>query len=191
MKIRCKLILQCFSLSILCLACQTAQEATEANTINAYFDLAAFFEEEAHYIADQGWQLSKTLHIKDQSETKMLDTFDLELEFSPFTKLDINRPSLVGKYRVDTTFEESKNQTSIEYQALDEKLLTRQLKVVMENATNKVSAIHLKSKSQSTLIDVETLATYRPDFGYVVTTEQDIIFFGDQQMQIEVKFVKE
>ncbi|NJK82550.1 MAG: hypothetical protein HC912_00760 [Saprospiraceae bacterium] len=102
---------------------------------------------------------------------KTQDTIDLEKELTLFSKYNINKPVYANQYKIDTVFTENQQLKAIIYDALDEKLITRQLKIEFDTI-QQISAIHLHALSQTNVIKAESKGTYRPNFGYAMQNQQ-------------------
>ena len=133
-----------------------------------YFDLKGFIDSETERLAQQV-SFSKTVFVNGEKETKKVENVNLKNELKPFSDSDINKPSWVGKYAVDSTFNQKKELVSLRYQAKDKKLKTKNL--VVDFYKNVVSKIFIKNATNSSVANTYQTLTYQPKTGHGV---QDI-----------------
>lgn len=154
-----------------------------------YFDLSDYFEAEIERLESLPVRYQKRILLNEQEEIATFDTLELQVEFAAFVRNDINKPSLIGRYQVDSIRNASNQLSELTYVALDEKLTTRQVKIEYDS-TETVTAIHLENSSDSNFIGMNSKATYRPNYGYTISNEQKIILSKAQKMNIQVQWVQ-
>lgn len=172
---------------LLLISCQSQSEqnASAKAFEPVYFDLKGYFEQEVDRLENADMTVRKRVSVDDKSEEKELNSLDFAQELEVFTKSDINRPDWVGKYQVDSVFQNNEL-AKIEYQALDEQLRTRRINV--EFANGSVAKIFVRNGGNSKVAGSEQELTYLPDSGYTIASRQYTVLAKDDHLQIEVRF---
>lgn len=114
------------------LACNAPD--TKIDGANYYFDTKVFAEKETERLFEKNVSFNKTIQLRDETEkiTKIEGTQDnLEREFLIIKEANINKPSFLGKYSVDTLFfthpiTESQTQLLV-YETDDSKMTTKSI----------------------------------------------------------------
>ncbi len=172
------------------IACNFPSESELNSPVGeTYFDLSDYFESEMVRLETLPIRYQKRILLNEQEEEVISDTLDLNVEFAAFINNDINKPSLIGRYQVDSVLNETSQLSSLVYRALDDKLTTRQIKIEYDSLET-ISAIHIESLSDAKFIGTNSKATYRPDYGYSIKNQQKIILFGAQDINIQVQWLK-
>ncbi|MEM8525872.1 MAG: hypothetical protein AAGG68_14620 [Bacteroidota bacterium] len=154
-----------------------------------YFDLQKYFEQEVTDIKLKNFQFLKKITLNDRTEEQQFDTLNIEEELNIFIKNNINRPSLIGRYEVDSILNDQQQLNALNYRTLDEKLPVKTLNIQFDEQ-QKVTQLELKTTNQSRLIDTYSKAIYQPNKGYTINNHQEILLFGAQDMEIEVAYFK-
>jgi len=154
-----------------------------------YFDLQKYFEQEIKITRTQNFNYLKKITIDDATEEHQLDTLNINKELNIFIKNNINRPSLIGRYEVDSVLNTQLQLVSLNYRTLDEKLPVKTLNIQFDEQ-QQVTQLEMKTANQSRLIDAHSTAIYQPNKGYKINNRQKILLFGAQDMEIEVEYLK-
>lgn len=165
-----------------------SNQNTNAPTVhpsNPYFDLKAFFNNEIERIAAFK-NSKKTTTVNGKVEEKRMDNVDFHSELALFSDADINRSAWIGKYAIDSTFNESRELIQLNYIATDEDLKTKNISIAFERGF--VSKIEIQNASTSALAKSHELLTYIPSKGYIIESKQSIRFSADNNYRIEVQF---
>lgn len=158
-------------------------------TATAFFDLEDYFEQEAIRLAAQSYTLKKQLLIDTKEETQTLETPDFEAEFLPFARLNINQPTWMDKYRVDSIFNTAQQLQAIDYTAIDESMKTNKLIIVYDSLAA-VQEISIHNNSSSLIMDAKQFLSYQANKGYSIQTEQDVLLFGAKEILLEAEFIE-
>lgn len=176
------------TLVFVCSNCNNTPNTTLGKDV-AYFDLDTFFHQEINRLRQLQVKVSKTVKIGDHQESRIQDTtLNLEQEFKLFTIHNINKPSLIGRYKVDTMQTDDSTLDTLRYLAMDKKLLTRMLMILFDN-TKQVKQIEIESASGSLLINTESRAFYSPTIGYEVKSNQHLLLLGRQVFEMKASFL--
>jgi hypothetical protein len=156
---------------------------------NIYFDMSTFFESEVERLKALPIRFKKRVIFNEQEELKIQDTIDIEKELALFSKYNINKPIYINQYEIDSVFGETQQLQAIIYNALDEKLITRQLKVEFDTR-QQISAIYIHALSETNVIRAESKGTYRPYFGYFIHNKQKMVGIKEQHLNIQVEWLE-
>lgn len=181
------LILVCILLLVSCT--QSSINIEESAYQENYFDLQKYFEQEIKTARAQNFNYLKKITINDATEENQFDTLNINEELNVFIKNNINRPSLIGRYEVDSILNNQQQLTALNYRTLDEKLPVKTLNVQFDTQ-QEVVQLEMTTANQSRLIDVHSTAIYQPNKGYKINNHQKILLFGAQDMEIEVEYLK-
>lgn len=178
-----------FWVIILCCSC-TSQPTTPSGVEITYFDLDTFFLQEMERLKALQIKISKAVKIGDLLEEKVQDSLvNLEQEFKLFTVHNINKSSMIGKYKVDTIQNDQATLDTIRYVTMDKKLLTKML-LVLFDTTKRVQQIEIESASNSLLMNTESRAFYNSNSGYEIKSYQHLLLLGRQVFEMKVDFIK-
>lgn len=158
-------------------------DATSKNLTKPFFDLKGYFDEQIGALSNTKPSLVKKVTIGDQVEEKIIEQTDFSQELQVFQRSDINRPTWLDKYQVDSTFRE-KQLTAVQYTALDTTLNTRLLKVYFEQG--KVDSIRIRNQTHSLVADTQQDLFYCPGRNYHILSTQKTIGGKPHYVAIEV-----
>lgn len=179
----------CFSLLVLSLlfGCTSPAAPTGAGTKKnlQYFDLKGFMLAEKERLA-QVAGCSKTVLANGKSETKTLEKVNLENELKPFLESDINKPAWVGKYEIDSIFNENQQLTGLRYLAKDNKLKTKVVNVQFDNG--EVIHIFIENATHTNVANTYQALTYLPKSGYSIESKQSVSLMDEHFFKVEVEF---
>jgi len=176
-----------FLLWIGLMGCQ--KDSSQAVSIPpTFFDLSDFFKKEQATLSKKITVLSKKITINGKVEKQRLDSFDLNKELAIFIAADINRPSWLDQYRVDSLKDNQDVLKTLKYSALKDNLKTKELTISYEQG--EVVEIYIK-KAISTMAatSFQELSYYKGK-GYTNRNEQAMIFSEANDIQLEVKFLE-
>ena len=176
---------------VIILSCScTSQPTTPSGVEITYFDLDTFFLQEMERLKALQIKISKAVKIGDLLEEKVQDSLvNLEQEFKLFTVHNINKSSMIGKYKVDTIQNDQATLDTIRYVTMDKKLLTKML-LVLFDTTKRVQQIEIESASNSLLMNTESRAFYNSNSGYEIKSYQHLLLLGRQVFEMKVDFIK-
>ena len=163
------------------IACNSSDTTVTDNT---YFDLKSYFKEEIKRKA--GISLQKTVKINEKSETKTIDTPNLEEELSIFLNSDINKPAWLDKYTTDSTHTNGKL-SKITYTTTAPKLKTKELRIELQDGN--VQAIAIQNHTKNTVYTTIQSLNYLPGTGYTIKTEQNIELSEPQIFHIQAEWL--
>lgn len=164
------------------------RQVQQVNKSKPYFDIRAFFAEEAKRLTNDKTAIRKTVSVNGKSETKIIDTPDFESEFQAFANSDINRPAWGDKYLIKE-IPHSNHGSIQEYWAKDNNLKTRSIVINrMYGLAQFTIKIHNADKS---LVNAsESFLSYDINIGYSVKNIQKLLGSTDS-VKIEVEFIRQ
>jgi len=146
-----------------------------------YFDLSGYIKEA---IKDSLLiTVDKSIQSDSSIEAKTISDYALWRDLEGFSSYDINRPALFDKYTVDTTILGTRKE--ITCTANDHALQVQSQKVVYENS--EISAIEIKTTSNSFLGNIELEILWKPRSGYILHRKSDRIFGEESTQTITVQ----
>ncbi|PHN01695.1 hypothetical protein [Flavilitoribacter nigricans] len=177
-----------FLLIALTAACgvETDSSAPEVSA-TPFFKLEAYFDREIARMDSLQPTLQKMVTVDGASEEQRIESTDYQKEFQIFRRSDINRPSWIDKYQVDSLRENGGVQI-VNYTALDTSLNTRLLRVSYRN--NEVEEIQIRNRSKSAIASTEQDLWYRPGRSYRIESRQKTIGSDPREVLIDVEIRK-
>ncbi len=171
-------------------ACTTKKNVptAEEHKASSFFDLETYFEQEVARLDAQSYRLKKQLKIDDVQEEQILEIVNFEEELSAFSRLNINQPTWLDKYKVDSILGATQQLKAIEYLALDTMMKTRKL-IVEYDTQSEVKEITIHNKSHSFIMNSEEWLNYQANKGYSIETKQNILFFDDKEILLEAEYL--
>ncbi|MCB0635641.1 MAG: hypothetical protein KDC54_03435 [Lewinella sp.] len=136
-----------------------------------FFSLADYIDQEVQRLDSLRPEVKKTITFNGEQEAHTFDTLDFANELSAFRRADINRPSWLELYSVDSTQQDGHLQRLL-YKALDEELKTQELQVEW-TADHHVSRIKVVTRSSTVLSAGKQELTYDPGKGYQIASRQE------------------
>lgn len=174
-------------LLLLLLAGLYACNPSSATLDEAYFfDLKGYFDNQLSELKKVE-QLQKSTVFNGQKEEKILDSIDFSRELIVFIESDINRSAWLDKYRVDSILNASGQLIQIVYTAQDPSLKTQ--KMTINFAESEVERIEILNVTGSILSDSRQDLVFIPQRGYSISSRQQLIFFTDRSLSVEVNFL--
>ncbi len=163
------------------------KNAEQETAVSYYFSLKEYFTQEAERLKKEAPEISKTVLLNNDTETKKLKVEDWNNELLTFTEADINKPAFAGKYDADTLL--NKNQLQrITYKAIDAKLKTRFIDIYFDTATNEVNIVEVVLETRNTLYHSTQNLRYEKNKSYSVSGTQEIRFLKEDIFKVSVKF---
>lgn len=172
-------------------ACTSKQHApiAEGRKASSFFDLEIYFQQEAARLHAQSYRLKKRLKIDNIQEEQILETVNFEEELAVFSRLNINQPTWLDKYTVDSIFGGTQQLEAIEYFAIDTMMKTRKI-IIQYDSLSEVKEITIRNKSYSFIMNSREWLNYYPNKGYSIETKQDILFFDDKDILLEAMYLE-
>lgn len=164
--------------------CDSAKEKKEIQ--KSYFDLPAFFKKEIKLLMELNPGIEKKINKDGETETKILESVDWKKELAPFVDIDINKPSWIRSFSVDTLFLTSKN-FEINCVSLEEGIPIKQVKLLFEN--NSCSFVQINKKSENNLFSSFQELVYKTGEGYRINGYQKVKFAFDTRYEIITDFI--
>ena len=163
----------------------TASKPTEDIPTLDYFDLKGFIKSEIARLSQKS-SFSKTAYVNGDKETNKFNKINLQNELKPFSDSDINKPSWIGKYNADSTFNEKNELIRLYYQAKDDKLKTKTLAI--DFIENDVSKITIENATSSSVANTFQTLIYHSNKGFSIESKQDVSLMEENNFKIEVTF---
>ncbi len=146
------------------LACGDAEQPKVAAP--QYFDLKAYFRQEAARLNKSQPLVSKTVSVNDSSEHKKIRISDWNKELANFSDADINKSAWTGMFKV------LKSDSQEVYSSTDDKVLVKKLEITRKD--NNISAIRIWLNTSNYLYNSTDTLTYIPDSLYEIRKMQQI-----------------
>ena len=178
---------------LLLTACTSGREST----IDKYFDVPGFINEQIDLLNKRDTQVSKTVRFGDESESLTLLDLDLEQwqkELRIFQEHDINKPVLVDAYTVNQVTDDQGNKTTT-YNLIDNSDLGILKMEIKQDPENQVSAWSSSFQEENLLYcnfrelklttgDEGILNSYRIN-GYHKLMFKDTVYY---QIEVDIKY---
>jgi hypothetical protein len=176
-----------FNLLILLLfsACGGKTDATKVVDATPFFDVKGFFQGEIKRLTEGSQKIEKTVTVKGNSETKIIDKADFVQELALFMASDINKPAWRDKYRIEKTAGRSLES----FVAKDDDLKTRRVDIY-RFPPNGVTEIQIVNGDKSLITESEQSLKYEIGKGYSIETFQKFIGSDSSKTRIDVVFLK-
>lgn len=146
--------------SLLFYACNSADSNYAPE---AYFDVPAFFKQEAVRLHSKQASLFKTIATGDACDTLRVQNPDWSREFKLLQKVNLNLPALAGKYQIDRKINDSLH--TIRYSLPEGANGIVELKTVAIS-NGKVKKLHCRIFETSLLTTHSETWTFVADSGY-------------------------
>ena len=153
----------------------------------SFFDLKSYFESQREILSGKK-NFYKATVINDARTEKKLDTLDFAAELKVFEESDINKIAWIDKYRVDSIFNDKGELVNLLYQANNEKLRTRSLKISFEK--NQIDTIDIYNNASGSVAKLEQRLRFIPSFGYTIKSTQKTTLSDEQVVVVEVQFLE-
>ena len=153
----------------------------------SFFSVKDFFDEEIQRLQNLQPKAKKTLNIGDKTEAKENLVLDFATELAAFRDSDINRPSWIDQYTVDSLRDASGSLTLLRYQARDSSLYTRFLQLTVDK-DGRVSTCSIRNRLTNLISDFRQSLFYDPKAGYTITVLQGLGDDARQPVELVVKF---
>ncbi len=177
------------ALGILAIAvsCGPAEAPEGQSVVPAYFDVKSWMKAEAQRLEQIEPRVLKKVTMNGVSEAKELNSLDYHAELTAFLEADLNRPAWRGRFEVDTVINGARGLT-VTYQASANDIPIKRLSVVMYDG--QVSRLAVERRSQSVFTNAMQQLSYQPDSGYSIRTRQQVWLGKDEDILIEVSFIR-
>lgn len=161
-------------------SCMPEIEGKEKET---YFSTKTYFQEVIQSLSQEEITLLKEANINGEQENKTLrisqDSTFWQREFQVFMEADINKPALIGQYRVDTVATKDKVTSQevkeIQYTAQSDDLRTRTMKVWVTVAEQEVVGIHIETSDKNVIYASGQTLSYLADKEYTIDAYQEVV----------------
>ena len=108
---------------VILIACQKPE--IDNSTVVSYFDLPAVISTQQKQLKEQHAGIEKNLKVNKKLENIKIDSVDWDKELQLFVEANINKPVLIGSYKVDEKKEG--DLSKITYTTLDDKNKVKEL----------------------------------------------------------------
>ena len=167
-------------------ACSSADNTTttQDTTELPFFNLRAYFKEEATRLNQKKNTVDKIVSINEDAEKRQLNDLDYDAELKAFIDSDINKIAWYEKYQIDSTT--NAENTQLTYTAQDPSLKTQSVKISF--LKNEVDEIIIENQTESFIAASKQVLIYNPIQGYSINTDQSSKIGEDKAIEIKVKF---
>ena len=184
---------QCFSYSLFMFivvvgwSCQSPADSTaELQSVNTFFDLVSFFDQEISQLNQQQPKLKKTVIVNGAIEEQELNSVDYQKELSLFKEININKPALINKYSTDSSLVGTQLQ-QLTYQALDESLNIKRIAIFFQD--DRVQRVDVEKSTTNMFAKTGQQLTYEIQKGYQINSEQDLVVGTPSTISVKVDFL--
>ncbi|MCP4443113.1 MAG: hypothetical protein GY810_29755 [Aureispira sp.] len=154
----------------------------------SFFDLKQYFKEEVARLEGGNIHIKKTITNKGELEQKKISDLDWSEELALFVKGDINKPSFIEKYTIDSTFGNQGELTQLLYKTEDEAMYTQNLDIEFKDG--EVHSIIIVNNVSNAVYASQQYLKYIPSIGYSIDKTQDVTLFDKENYKVEVEFMK-
>ncbi|MEL7122590.1 MAG: hypothetical protein AAFO07_24300, partial [Bacteroidota bacterium] len=166
-------------------SCNTESTDQGKKDYNLFFDLEAYFEQEADRLEGNAPKVIKKVSFNGEEEIQELDDLNFNVEFAPFRASNINLPSFSDKYKADTIYYENGNLKLMSYTALDDKSKTRTVEL-NHNENGALSEIIIENKVGSFTQATNQVLKYTVGKKIEIKTEQSVLFADAEKLNFEI-----
>jgi hypothetical protein len=173
-------------------SCQSSSNNTsQTKGAPKYFDLPAFFEQEATSLGSR--KIQKTIRQDQKEETKEINLATAEQwrkEFTLLLKIQLNRPSFSDKYKIDSIFDPATKQLQlIRYTATQPEQLYTQSVDVYFDAQQKASSVLITNRNHNLISPTIYQLQYDRQKGYHIQQSQKLPFETATEIDISAVFI--
>lgn len=154
----------------------------------SFFDLEAYFKSEISRLQTAKISIKKSITDKGKVEQKKISSLNWNEELALFVKGDINKPSWIEKYMVDSVLDVNGNLTQLLYKTEDEEMYTQVLDIKFQ--ANKVHSIIIVNNVNNAVYASQQYLKYIPTIGYSLDKTQDVTLFDKATYKVEAEFIK-
>lgn len=165
-------------------ACQT--EKAEVQKGPEYFNLPAYFKEEAQRLTEEAPTYQKFIWAKGEKDTIEGKTLDWEKELAIFGREQLHEPAVREDYQRDSVT--LANGYQISYQSLVEKRNLQRL-VLQYGPQKELQELQLKLRQNNTVYTGQSELVYWPKKGYQLHKDQKVVAFDSAQYRIQLHFM--
>ncbi len=164
-------------------ACNTEPVQVDPDSRRAYFDLEHWAAYQDSMLSGEG--LNKRIEVNGVVQEASIEQVDWEAELATFAQANINKPALIGRYSVDS-MRDAFGSLRLDYQALDEDLKTRRVRVNCKSNCNyeNVLALEVEAGMSSVIADTEQRLSWRPD-SFSISSRQDVLLVSERKLKID------
>ncbi|TVR80261.1 MAG: hypothetical protein EA412_04950 [Chitinophagaceae bacterium] len=152
-----------------------------------HYDIRSLMKEVTEDLITRNPEVEKEIRLNGSVEVKRLQIDNWENELFIFTEADINRPSYVGKYSIDTINIAGGN-ILLHYVAKEENLTTKEMKVYLSDFHSKPDSLMIRTASENFLNQTTQKMKFIPGKGYSLEGYQNIWLLNPREIFIEVMF---
>ncbi len=162
------------------------------NKITQFFDIAQFTQQQINILiarqrAQPDWRVHKTIHHNSQTESHELAIKDWNKELALFQQTNLNKPTLLDAYRMDTLRDEiTQDIQRIRYIANADNIYTQAVDI--QYKAQQPYSISIINKSHNTIYTNEQYLEYISDKGYKIVQKQRIWGWRSDEFTVEATF---
>jgi Jacalin-like lectin domain len=175
-----------FLLAILIVGC--SNEKTISSNNNLFFDLKGFIQSQYDVLKNSNKLATKVITIGGKQETKTLDSKAILDDLAGFKEADINRPTWIDKYKVDSLLDGANHITEMVYTSKDSSMRTKEMRIVYNH--DQVIEVKILRTNNSFVADMEQLLYFTTNKGYSIQHKQKLSFNKEDTIKSIVTFNK-
>ena len=166
-------------------ACQPfAKKQTELTT-QRFFDLDAYFSQEAIRLLEKNPLVLKKIAQDQSIQQKQVRISNWEKELKIFQSSAINDDKLKNLYTVDTTAYDN-GRILVHIEAIDKELYTQLID--LEILEDTLVSLLILNKVVNPVYETQHILNYSPDVNYSILKHQKVRFSASTEYHIEVDF---
>lgn len=146
-----------------------------------YFDLSGYMDQEIARLSGSPILIDKFVAINGETEQKKVAIKNWSNELAAFKEADINKPSWVESYSVDSTAKQ------IIYTSTDPSLKTKKITILF-NENGDIQSLEIENQIENWIYNAQEKLFYAPDSLYEIVKDQHIRIVGHNTYSIKGRF---
>lgn len=173
-------------------SCAKPANTPEVDCTGKHFCMGSFLQGQMAGFEKDKPTVSKYVYLNGKEETQQLqlDMARWQAELTAFREADIDKPAMVGKYKIDTLFVTTDSLTQVSYWAQDDDLRTRYLHVYYKPNSTQPAYIEARLETDNLFYQSRQDIAFSPGEFYAISGFQDIWLLGEDTFAVKSVFVQ-
>lgn len=176
-----------FLILLIFISCNKKTSTTDTNAI-VYFDLNKYLNIDIANNQKNNIKEKKEIEINNKKDEQINTNVDWQKEMKLLAECDINKPNWIGKFQVDSAWQNDTTLLSIQCLALDKKIPVKKMTVFFDSNKQPNKIVILK-KIKSLLFDTEQQIEYFPAKSFTINAQQKAFFMNDFNSKVSITFI--